>query len=584
MSYDLLLHEALQHYQEGNLNKAEDLCARVLDKDPDNTDACHLSGIIANQTGRNALAIRLLQKVIQNSPNFAEAYYNLANALRDSNQFYEAINNYKKAVSLKPDYAEAFNNIGLTYQQIMQPEIAIPFHKQALSINPNQIVAYLNLAHALNETGNQYEAIRTYQQALAIDPTYADVYYNLANIHSDTGNIDEAISCYKNAIKHKPDLIAAYNNMGHLLKDFGHLNEAIHAYKQAICFDPQSTESFRALSRIKIFSTVDDDIKTMEKLYSSAALPARKKIHLAFALGKAFEDLKEYDKAFNYFLEGNYLNRLSYAYSITNEQKFFERVKQVFSADFFSSHKDTGNPDTTPIFIVGMPRSGSTLVEQILASHPNVHGAGEQHYLISAIDDICSSISTKEFPRNIARLDPDQFSRMGSLYLYKTPQLSNTAKYITDKLPENFFRIGLIKAILPNARIIHCVRDPMDTCCSIFKNYFNDMNGYAYDLEETGHYYNLYRDLMNYWHSLLPDFIYDIHYEDLVTDQKVQSQKLLEFCNLEWDENCLAFYNTQRRVSTASAVQVRKPVYADSIQSWKHYQPHLDILKKILLS
>ena len=221
-------------------------------------------------------------------------------------------------------------------------------------------------------------------------------------------------------------------------------------------------------------------------------------------------------------------------------------------------------------------------MEQILASHPKVYGAGELDCLKQIVSSIFSKIDYAKFIYNVNQERVD-FSGAGNEYIYMIRKHSDTARFITDKMPSNFLRIGMIKLILPNAKVIHCCRDPLDTCVSIFKNYFSlDGNYYAYDLRELGQYYNLYRDLMNHWHSVLPDFIYDIQYEDVVADQEKQSRALLEYCGLEWDDACLEFYRTDRPVRTASAAQVRRPIYKDSVQSWKRYENWLSPLLEVL--
>ncbi len=254
------------------------------------------------------------------------------------------------------------------------------------------------------------------------------------------------------------------------------------------------------------------------------------RIDLGFALGKVFEDIGNYNKSFDFILEANRLKRGSYEYSIQNDRDLFERIKKTFSPDFFASHHGSGNQDRTPIFILGMPRSGTTLVEQILASHPLVFGAGELTVLVNLANGICTGGTTAQFPECMPDLDVDTFEKMGSDYIEKIREYSNDAEHITDKMPHNFLHVGLIKTILPNAKIIHCMRNPMDTCFSIFKKEFAGTHGYAYDMVELGQYYNLYQDLMAHWEKVLPGFMYTLRYEEMVSDQQKQTKSLLDFC------------------------------------------------------
>jgi hypothetical protein len=321
----------------------------------------------------------------------------------------------------------------------------------------------------------------------------------------------------------------------------------------------------------------------MENLYNNKDdISEADRKDIGFALGKAFEDLRDYDKSFGFILEANRLKRKSYTYSIQDDHDLFARIKKIFSPDFFAAHEGSGYQDKTPIFILGMPRSGTTLVEQILASHPLVFGAGELTILENLTNAVCLGKATPEFPQCMLDLDRDALKKMGSGYIEKIRQYSSDALYITDKMPHNFLRLGLIRAILPLAKVVHCVRDPMDTCFSIFKKDFEGRHDYAYDMVELGRYYNLYRDLMAHWEKVLPGFIHTIRYEEIISNQQNRTKSLLDFCGLPWDEACLAFHKTERRVSTASLAQVRQPIYKDSVALWKRYEKHLEPLKKAI--
>ena len=299
-------------------------------------------------------------------------------------------------------------------------------------------------------------------------------------------------------------------------------------------------------------------------------------MHLAFGLGKLFEDLRQYEKAFGHFLTGNAIKHGTYEFAIEDVEKYFERLKQLFTKDLFGKNKSAGSSDGKPIFVVGMPRTGTTLVEQVLASHPNVFGAGELDDLNRIVTSHFGAIDDVKFIENINQANTGEFSRAGDDYIGMIRERAETADFITDKMPDNFRLIGMIKLLMPNAKIIHCRRDPRDTCLSIFKTLFTIKGHYyAYDLGLLGQYYNLYRDLMTHWHSVLPGFIYDIHYEDVVADQEPQSRALLAYCGLEWDDACLEFHKTNRPVQTASAAQTRRPMYKDFIQSWKRFEKWL---------
>jgi len=279
---------------------------------------------------------------------------------------------------------------------------------------------------------------------------------------------------------------------------------------------------------------------------------------------------------------GNELKRNTYTYNIFETRDFFNGLKNVFDDKLFSKHVDTGYGENTPIFIVGMPRSGSSLLEQILASHSLVYGAGELKYLSQIVIHSSAKIAGIKFPYCAAKLSPDNFEILGAEYSKRLRQYSGAVKYITDKELHNFLYIGMIRLTLPNAKIIHCKRNPVDTCLSIFKTYFAGVHKYAYDLSELGEYYKLYQDLMEHWYKILPGYIFDIQYEDLVGDQEGETRKLLDYCELPWDEACLSFHRTIRPVRTASAEQVRRPIYNSSVGLWRRYEKHLSPLLSAL--
>ena len=300
---------------------------------------------------------------------------------------------------------------------------------------------------------------------------------------------------------------------------------------------------------------------------------------LAFGLGKAYEDIGNYEKSMESVLAATRLKRASCDYSLSATEEMFSQIKQTFSPGFFSAHPNTGCQDQTPIFILGMPRSGTSLVEQILASHPDVFGAGEIVDLMILTGAITMTGSSRHYPEIVADLDSRALEDLGNEYISKIRSYSGDAKYITNKTPENFLRIGFINAILPNARIIHLTRDPMDNCLSVFKNLLATAYDYSYDQAELGHYYKLYQALMEYWRTTLPGFIYDQSYEQLVAEPEIQIGKLLEYCNLPWHDACLDFHQTRRKVRTSSNAQVRRPIYQDSVKLWKHYQNQLEPLR-----
>ncbi len=522
----------------------------------------------------NALAIK---------PDYAKAHTNLGDAFRALGKLDEAATSYHNALAIKPDLAEAHSNLGLVLKALGKPDEAVASFREALAIKPDYAEAHSNLGDALKALGKLDEAVASYHRALAIKPDYAEAHNNLGNALKALGKPDEAAASYHDALAVKPDLAEAHSNLGLVLKALGRLDEAAASYRKALALKPDFTEAHLHLAVVSKFSEYDNDVKAMEDTYAMPGLSDEQRMYLAFGLGKSFEDLQQHEKAFGFFATANALKRKTCDFSIAGVEKNTGNLKKLFAENLFAKHHRAGSPDETPIFVLGMPRSGTTLVEQILASHPKVHGAGE----ISDLDQVVTSYFGKsggaKFINSVDRASADRFLNAGNEYISRIREHSDTAGFITNKMPSNFWLIGMIGLMLPNAKIIHCRRDSRDICLSIFKNYFSgDGNYYAYDLAELGRYYNLYRDLMKHWHGVLPDFIYDISYEDVVANQERESRALLEHCGLEWDPACLEFHRTDRPVHTASAAQVRRPIYKDSVQLWKRYEKQLAPLLEVL--
>jgi tetratricopeptide (TPR) repeat protein len=576
---------ALEHQQAGNLAQAERIYQQVLSLDPNNANANHLLGIIAHQVGKDDLAAELIQKAIDSNPTFAEAHNSLGVTFKGLNKLDKAITSYKKAISIKPEYVEAYNNLSTALQITGDFDGAIVNCRHAISINSNYAEAHHNLGNALKKTGQLNEAVASYRRALIIDPDYGEVHSNLGMALQGIGEFDEAIACFRKAVSINPKNAISCNNLGNALLETGELDEAIASYRNAILANPDYAEAHRHLSFVVKHTEYDNDIAEMEALYSRDDISDEQKLNLGFGIGKALEDLKQYEKSFGFIREANRIKRASYDYSISEDQTFFNKTKEAFTSQFFSSHVDSGHADETPIFILGMPRSGTTLVEQILASHSLVFGAGELNDLACLVGRLSSDMVTGRYPECVTHYDKNVFKKTGTEYIERIRRHSHEAKYITDKMPQNFLQVGFIKAILPNAKVILCKRDPMDNCLSIFKNIFTGVGShrYSYDMRELGHYYKLYLDLMEHWRNTLPGFMFEIQYEELVADQEIQTNKLLEFCGLPSEQACLSFHKTRRKVSTASSSQVRRPMYKDSIQLWKHYETQLEPLHRSIM-
>jgi len=447
-----------------------------------------------------------------------------------------------------------------------------------LSQYPNSFTVINLLGLSLTNQNQIIKGIDCYKNAIRIKPSFAEAHNNLGIAYKNLGKIKEAIECYRNAILHKSNFAEAYNNLGLIMMDENKIVESRANFQTAIKLKPELTFIHRHLSIITKYTKNHPHINIMKKAISNLKITDKQKMHIAFGLGKAFEDIKEHENAFKYFKLANKLRRKNIKYSIKDDIIFFQNMKKIFNNNLFKKFNNSGSLDKTPIFIVGMFRSGTTLIEQILASHSKVFGGGESKTLFQIIAHFLNLDLKYKFPNDFKNFTSINFNNIGKSYISIARKFQPNFLHITDKQPLNFKWIGLIKLVLPNAKIIRCLRNPMDNCLSIYKNYFDfDDNPYAYDLNELVEHYNLYQDLMKFWHKTLPGFIYDISYENLIKDQKNETKKLLDFCNLNWEENCMNFFKNKRNVNTASLMQVRKPIYKDSINSWKKYEKHLSI-------
>jgi tetratricopeptide (TPR) repeat protein len=452
--------------------------------------------------------------------------------------------------------------------------------RKALASERHNPKLYLRLGFVLIDLGRVEEAAAALEQALALDPTSDDAINLLGRIAFMRGALDAALAHYRRALELKPNSADLHNRMGHVLHSLGRFREASDAYLNALALDPSDTRIYLNLADTKTFTKDDPHLHAMQALERDESIQQSERMYLHFALGKAFADLNDHARAFEYLLQGNALKRAQITYDEMATLALFERTKVLFTPALIKKKARHGQRSHLPVFILGMPRSGTSLVEQILASHPRVFGAGE---LTTFEDVICkerASRSLLPYPDCIPALDAASITQIGAHYLAEMRRLAATSTTrVTNKMPSNYLFIGLIHMTLPNARIIHTVRDPVETCISCFSKLFALEQNYTYDLAELGRYYRGYQRLMAHWHHALPPGrILDVRYEDVVTDLEGQARRIIAHCGLDWDERCLAFHQTDRPVRTASAMQVRRPIYTTSIRRERVYEPFLEPL------
>ena len=571
------LQDGVKRHQAGRLAEAEACYRRVLAAQPRHADAMHLLGVIAQQQGRSDLAVELIRQAIKQNEQ-AVYYLSLGNALRVQRQLDEAVAAHRQAIQINSDYAEAHFSLGNVMSEQGRLEEAAAAYRHAIRIKSDYAEAHCNLGAALKKAGKVEEAIAEYRQSLAINPRCAEVHCNLSGEFFDQGKLDEAIAASRQAITLKPDLAEAYDTLGMALLQLGHLSEARAALEQAVKLAPRTAKYRRDLGQIKHFAAGDPHLAEMEQLaQDSASLSVDDRIALHFALGKAYEDMGRRAEAFRQWLDGNALKRQQITYDEAATLGVLDRVRSVFTSELVRTRQNGGNPSPVPVFIIGMERSGSTLVEQIIASHPQVFGRGELKHFVGAVKGIKTKFGgAATYPELVTGMTDEDFRDLGARYLAEIECLAPDTIRVTDKMLRNFTFAGLIHLALPNAPIIHTIRDPVDTCLSCFSKLFNEGQNHTYDLAELGRYYRHYQALMAHWHRVLPPGrILDVRYEDVVADLEGQARRIIAHCGLNWDPHCLSFYQTQRPVRTASATQVRQPVYDSSIARWRAYEPFL---------
>ena len=465
---------------------------------------------------------------------------------------------------------------------------------------PNSALLYNIRASCCREIGQLDDAVKDYERALALKPDYAEAQYNLGITHQELGQIDAAIKSYEQAITIKPDYFGAHNNLGNIFFELGQMDGAIKQYEKLLAINPNYAASYYHLSSIKQYTMSDTQITQMQSLLSTGKLTQPERIHLCFALAKVNEKLGNQDELFKFLHEGNRLRKEESNYSLDKPQNLFSIIKDLFSTlpTVIEQSLSFEPSAIRPIFIVGMPRSGSSLVEQIISSHHAVYGAGESQALRKLIGPIVkkhltqgsnkASTSISGIKLNIAdkySLPEEAFLSIRQQYLDALFRFDVPENVITDKSLLNFRFIGFILSAFPEAKIVHLKRDAKATCWSIYKNKFHQKGiGYGNNMDDLAGFYGLYIELMAFWHQLFPGKIYDICYEDLTTNQEEETRKLLEYCELDWDENCLNFHKNNRAVKTASALQVRKKMYQGSSEAWKKHEAYLQPLIKALSS
>ena len=554
---------------QGKSDEALAAFKKAISIEPNCADALNNMGILIQEQGKLEEAIEAYKKALAIKPDFAKAYYNMGSALHEGGKLDLAVDAYRKFLSIEPDFADAYNNMGSALQEQGKLEEAIEVYRKAISINPNFADVYYNIGGALHEQGKLDKAIEFYKKAISIKPDFAELYVNMGVTLQEQGKLQKAIKAYNKALSIKPDFADACLNIGIIRKEQGKVEEAIEAYNKALTIKPNHAVAHRHLSTVKQYTIMDEHFYRIEELYKGDNLSDVERCHLDFALAKMYEDIGLLDKAFTHLSSGNFLRKKELKYSIDQDKNLFKRLKKAQPYQLnYSVIRDHNFYSPKPIFILGMPRSGTTLVEQIISSHSKVTGAGELRYVSLYGSKIATGATDKK---------PTAIFEFRTKYLSELSKIANRQHFVIDKTPQNFRFIPLICAAFPEAKIIHVQRNAAATCWSNYKKYFTSEGlGYSFDLQDIVLYYKMYANLMNLWHSDYRDRIYDLNYENLTTDQENETKRLIKNLGLDWEEECLSPHNNKRIVRTSSQQQVRKQVYQGSSKAWREYEPYLD--------
>ncbi len=554
----------------------------ILAAEPAHPEANYGLATLLARLGRGAEASVRYRAALAADPDFAEASFGLGTLLARDGGLEEAILRFRQALEVDPDYTEARAALGLALARRDRDEEAMAAFHAVLASDPGHAEAHNGMGMLLERRLRHAEAMTHYAAVLESDPGQVHAMAGMANAMKSTGLHAEALALARRVLALRPNFSPAAALLGSVLAEMGEMEEALAECRRAVALAPDRPDSLYQLALLAKVQPGDGTLEALEAALPAAEkFTAREQCLLHFALAKAYDDIGAREQGFSHLLRGNEIKRSQTQYDEAAVLGGMARLAEIFTPGLLAARRGLGDPSSLPVFIVGMPRSGTTLIEQVLASHQAVHGAGERTELTQAVVRLnAERLGAAAFPDSVWTLSGEALRRMGAEHVAALRALAPDALRITDKMPGNFFYVGLVRLILPNARIIHVRRDPVDTCLSCFSKLFTGIQPFAYDLAELGRYYRGYQRLMAHWREVLPpEILLEVEYEALVEDFAPQARRIVAHCGLAWDPACLDFYHTSRPVRTASMVQVRQPIYRSSIGRWR---PDAALLRPLL--
>jgi tetratricopeptide (TPR) repeat protein len=598
------------------LGEAEGLLREVIAAAPSFAKPHEDLGYLLVQAKRPADAIPMLERATRLDPSLERAWYNLGKALafvgrgtdadaafeksfelsperrlmalaaehQKEGRLEEAERLYRRVLRTNPRNVDALRLLALIALKAERADEAETLLERAIAIAPDFQLAILDLGRLRKEQDRYGEAIECFDRAIALDPSQPQAHFLRGSTLARASFTYEAIDAYRKCLALRPFHAGALLGFGHVLKAVGDYNGAVESYRACIQNVPDFGETYWSLANLKTYRFDDATVAEMERHAASASGGPQSEVNFLFALGKAYEDRGDFERAWHFYRSGNEKQRAQVVYDPVQSEAINDRIVGVFSAEFLAERDGAGHPDPAPIFILGLPRSGSTLLEQILASHSQVEGTSELPY----IGRIATSLNRNRehginYPEAMRELAPKNLRAHGEEYLAlaRMHRRSGADRFI-DKMPNNFPNVGFIALVLPNAKIIDARRHPLDACFSCYRQLFAKGQNFTYDLTEIGEYYLQYQRMIEHWAAVLPGRVLTMQYEEVVADFKTQVQRLLEFCGLPWEDACLRFYESERPVRTPSSEQVRQPIYDRSVGHWRNYESHLGELIEVI--